>query len=120
MEGGTTHGITKKRAAPKTSTMRWECIILGGEENSKGRHQLPTERSKDKRSVKEKEGIIKWVSTTFSFLTKQRADIVAFKAKAFSAANGYVPIEKRTDCPVGGEPMPAPVVRPTACLTFFT
>ena len=42
--------------------------------------------------------------------TQTNANVVVFKAKAFSAANGYVPIEKQTDCPVVREPMHATAI----------
>ena len=49
--------------------------------------------------------------------TQTNTNVVVFKAKAFSTANGYVPIEKRTDCPVVREPMHVMAIHRTVSFT---
>ena len=50
--------------------------------------------------------------------TQTNANIVVFKAKAFSTANSYVPIKKRTDCPVVREPVHAAAIHRSISVTF--
>jgi hypothetical protein len=69
-KGPRSSGITKKKTALKQSMKRRELLFATfAPDGAKVTHCLPTERSKDNRTVEEKEQVLVWVShLTPSFL----------------------------------------------------